>query len=64
MTAKSKKRFTTAIVYLLLIAGSVLCLMPLFWMLRSSLMTNVENFHGTYPVASGSFSVGELSGRL
>ena len=44
MTAKSKKRFTTAIVYLLLIAGSVLCLMPLFWMLRSSLMTNVEIF--------------------
>lgn len=44
MTAKNKKRFTTAIVYLLLIAGSVLCLMPLFWMLRSSLMTNVEIF--------------------
>lgn len=44
MTAKSKKRFTTAIVYLFLIAGSVLCLMPLFWMLRSSLMTNVEIF--------------------
>ena len=44
MTAKSKKRFTIAIVYLLLIAGSVLCLMPLFWMLRSSLMTNVEIF--------------------
>lgn len=44
MKAKNKKRFTTAIVYLLLIAGSVLCLMPLFWMLRSSLMTNVEIF--------------------
>ncbi|HIR13434.1 MAG TPA: carbohydrate ABC transporter permease [Candidatus Choladousia intestinavium] len=44
MTAKSKKRFTTVIVYLLLIAGSILCLMPLFWMLRSSLMTNVEIF--------------------
>lgn len=44
MTAKSKKRFITAIVYLLLIIGSILCLMPLFWMLRSSLMTNVEIF--------------------
>lgn len=44
MTAKRKKRFTTVIVYLLLIAGSILCLMPLFWMLRSSLMTNVEIF--------------------
>lgn len=44
MTAKRKKKFTTVIVYLLLIAGSILCLMPLFWMLRSSLMTNVEIF--------------------
>lgn len=44
MTAKRKKRFTTVIVYFLLIAGSILCLMPLFWMLRSSLMTNVEIF--------------------
>lgn len=44
MTAKRKKRFTIVIVYLLLIAGSILCLMPLFWMLRSSLMTNVEIF--------------------
>lgn len=31
-------------VYALLILGSLLCLMPLIWMLRSSLMTNVEIF--------------------
>lgn len=44
MTAKTKKRVGKVIVYVLLLAGSILCLMPLLWMIRSSLMTNVEIF--------------------
>lgn len=44
MSAKNKKKIARIFVYLLLIVGSVLCLMPLFWMFRSSLMTNVEIF--------------------
>lgn len=44
MTAKNRKILKKAIIYVLLLAGSVLCLMPLFWMIRSSLMTNVEIF--------------------
>ncbi|EET62198.1 ABC transporter, permease protein [Marvinbryantia formatexigens DSM 14469] len=44
MTAKTKKKIQKVIIYVLLLAGSVLCLMPLFWMIRSSLMTNVEIF--------------------
>lgn len=44
MTRKTKKRGMQILVYALLIFGSVLCLMPLFWMIRSSLMTNVEIF--------------------
>lgn len=44
MSAKNKKRLNKLVVYVLLLAGSVLCLLPLFWMIRSSLMTNVEIF--------------------
>ena len=44
MQAKRKKLFQRILIYCLLIAGSVLCLMPLLWMVRSSLMTNVEIF--------------------
>lgn len=44
MTAKNRKILKKAVIYVLLLAGSVLCLMPLFWMIRSSLMTNVEIF--------------------
>ena len=44
MQAKRKKIFHRILIYCLLIAGSVLCLMPLLWMVRSSLMTNVEIF--------------------
>lgn len=40
-----KKKLTGRIfLYLLLIIGSIMCLMPLLWMTRSSLMTNVEIF--------------------
>lgn len=41
---KNEKKIQKVIIYVLLLAGSVLCLMPLFWMIRSSLMTNVEIF--------------------
>lgn len=44
MSGRNKKILNKIIVYVLLLAGSVLCLMPLFWMIRSSLMTNVEIF--------------------
>lgn len=44
MTGKRKKKINRILIYLLLIAGSILCLMPLIWMVRSSLMTNVEIF--------------------
>lgn len=44
MTAKNRKILKKAVIYVLLLAGSVLCLMPLIWMIRSSLMTNVEIF--------------------
>jgi multiple sugar transport system permease protein len=44
MRAKGKKIVYKIIIYFLLICGSVLCLIPLFWMIRSSLMTNVEIF--------------------
>ena len=44
MKAGKKINIGKIAVYALLILGSLLCLMPLIWMLRSSLMTNVEIF--------------------
>lgn len=44
MLQKNKKRIDKAVIYVLLIAGSILCVLPLFWMVRSSFMTNVEIF--------------------
>ena len=41
---KKKLRVSTVILYIILIAGTVLCLVPLYWMLRSSLMSNAEIF--------------------
>ena len=42
MAVQKSKKLKGVILYILLILGSVLCLMPLLWMIRSSLMTNVE----------------------
>lgn len=44
MSPKTKRKIARILVYFLLTAGSILCLLPLFWMIRSSLMTNVEIF--------------------
>lgn len=41
---KIKKKLITVLIYIILITGGFLCLVPLLWMLRSSLMTNVEIF--------------------
>lgn len=37
-------RPSTVILYIILIAGTLVCLVPLYWMLRSSLMSNAEIF--------------------
>lgn len=44
MSGNRKKLLRKIVIYVLLAAGSFLCLMPLIWMIRSSLMTNVEIF--------------------
>lgn len=44
MTAKTRKTIKKILVYVVLIFGCVLCITPLLWMVRSSLMTNVEIF--------------------
>ena len=44
MSPKTKRKIARILVYFLLTAGSILCLLSLFWMIRSSLMTNVEIF--------------------
>lgn len=41
---KIKKRCGKIITYLILAAGSLFCIVPLIWMIRSSLMTPVEIF--------------------
>ena len=41
---KKKLRLSTVILYLVLIIGTFVCLVPLYWMLRSSLMSNAEIF--------------------
>ena len=41
---KKKLRVSTVILYIVLIAGTLICLVPLYWMLRSSLMSNAEIF--------------------
>jgi multiple sugar transport system permease protein len=41
---KKKKYVSKASIYILLLAGSALCLLPLVWMVRSSLMTSGQIF--------------------
>ena len=41
---KKKLRLSTVLLYIILIAGTLVCLVPLYWMLRSSLMSNEEIF--------------------
>ena len=43
---RKRRRFrpSVAVLYLILIAGTAVCLVPLYWMLRSSLMSNAEIF--------------------
>ena len=41
---RKKLRVSTVILYIVLVAGTILCLVPLYWMLRSSLMSNAEIF--------------------
>ena len=45
LTRKRKKlRPATMILYVILLAGTAVCIVPLYWMLRSSLMSNAEIF--------------------
>ena len=41
---RRKFRFSTTVLYLILLAGTAICLVPLYWMFRSSLMSNAEIF--------------------
>ena len=41
---KKPLRVSTVILYIILIAGTFICLVPLYWMLRSLLMSNAEIF--------------------
>ena len=41
---RRKLHFSTVILYIILIIGTAVCLVPLYWMLRSSLMSNAEIF--------------------
>ena len=42
MSRKQKTKWKYFVIYLLLFIGCILCILPLVWMVRSSLMTNVE----------------------
>ena len=44
LSAKMKKTVGKVITYAVLVAGSLFCIVPLVWMVRSSLMTPVEIF--------------------
>lgn len=44
VSVKASLRLTRLLIYLLLVAGSVLMLMPLLWLVRSSLMDNAQIF--------------------
>ena len=41
---RKKIRTSTIILYFFLIAGTAVCVVPLYWMFRSSLMSNAEIF--------------------
>ena len=41
---KQKKRWGKAVLYLFLTAGSLICLFPFYWMLRSSFMDMAQIF--------------------
>ena len=41
---RQKLHVSTVILYIILAAGTLACLVPLYWMLRSSLMSNAEIF--------------------
>jgi len=44
ISVRASLRLTRLLIYLLLVAGSVLMLMPLLWLVRSSLMDNAQIF--------------------
>ena len=44
LSAKTKKTVGKLITYAVLVTGSLFCIVPLVWMVRSSLMTPVEIF--------------------